>query len=224
MGRVNGDTLDASRADVVDAWASANGVRCLYLLARADDFETTRLAEEHGFRLVDVRVTLAREGDAPPADDPPVRPSRPSDVPALERIAGCVHRDTRFYHDPDFPRDGCDELYRIWIAKSCRGYADVVLVAEAGGEPAGYMACHRTDDPAVGQIGLVGVDAAAQGRGLGAALVRGALAWFAENGMAMVTVVTQGRNCAAQRLYQRAGFVTRDVQLWFHKWYDGRDA
>ena len=32
-------------------------------------------------------------------------------------------------------------------------------------------------------------------------------------------VVTQGRNIAGQRLYQRCGFLTRSVELWYHKWY-----
>ena len=38
-------------------------------------------------------------------------------------------------------------------------------------------------------------------------------------GAQAVTVVTQGRNRAAQRLYQQCGFLSRDLQLWYHKWY-----
>jgi hypothetical protein len=38
-----------------------------------------------------------------------------------------------------------------------------------------------------------------------------------------VQVITQGRNYAAQRLYQRAGFVTRKTELWYHKWFHPRD-
>ena len=28
-----------------------------------------------------------------------------------------------------------------------------------------------------------------------------------------------GRNLAAQRLYQRSGFVTASLQLWYHRWF-----
>ena len=45
-----------------------------------------------------------------------------------------------------------------------------------------------------------------------------ALDWFATQGVEKVTVVTQGRNGAAQRLYQRCGFVTGSIHLWYHKW------
>jgi hypothetical protein len=31
-------------------------------------------------------------------------------------------------------------------------------------------------------------------------------------------VVTQARNVPAQRLYQKCGFITRSVELWFHRW------
>jgi len=37
-------------------------------------------------------------------------------------------------------------------------------------------------------------------------------------------VVTQGRNLAAQRLYQRNGFVTASLQLWYHRWFPRENA
>tara|TARA_Y100000031_G_C7967214_1_gene268715 strand:- start:160 stop:300 length:141 start_codon:yes stop_codon:yes gene_type:complete len=33
-----------------------------------------------------------------------------------------------------------------------------------------------------------------------------------------VFVVTQGRNYAAQRLYLNVGFLTKETELWYHKW------
>ena len=59
----------------------------------------------------------------------------------------------------------------------------------------------------------------ARGQGLGGTLVAGAVSWFAGEGLATVSVVTQARNVTSQRLYQRCGFVTRSVQLYYHKWY-----
>jgi dTDP-4-amino-4,6-dideoxy-D-galactose acyltransferase len=150
-----------------------------------------------------------------------VRPATSADVPALRRIARESHRDSRFYFDPRFPRPLCDLLYERWIQASCEGYADAVLVTGTEGSPMGYVTCHLDHASAgpAGRIGLLGVDAAARGGGLGGQLVRGAMNWFASRGAAAVSVVTQGRNIGAQRLYQRCGFVTRDLHLYFHKWY-----
>ena len=95
----------------------------------------------------------------------------------------------------------------------------MVLVAELDRMPAGYVTCHLERETLRGSIGLVGVSRWAQGRGVGQTLVRRAVDWFTTQGVQHVTVVTQGRNCAAQRLYQRCGFVTGSIHLWYHKWY-----
>ena len=43
--------------------------------------------------------------------------------------------------------------------------------------------------------------------------------WFADHGVGRVSVVTQARNAAGLRLYQRAGMTVQSIQLWFHKWW-----
>jgi ribosomal protein S18 acetylase RimI-like enzyme len=55
--------------------------------------------------------------------------------------------------------------------------------------------------------------------GVGRKLVVASLGWFDAHGADRVTVVTQGRNIAAQRLYQRCGFLTRSTGLWYHRWF-----
>jgi dTDP-4-amino-4,6-dideoxy-D-galactose acyltransferase len=143
-------------------------------------------------------------------------------VEALRHLAAASHRDTRFHFDAHFPRPLCDALYAHWIQASCEGYADAVLVAGPEGAPVGYVTCHldrASGGVPEGRIGLIGVAESARGQGLGPQLVRQALTWFADHGAASVSVVTQGRNVAAQRLYQRCGFLTRDVHLFYHKWY-----
>jgi ribosomal protein S18 acetylase RimI-like enzyme len=133
-------------------------------------------------------------------------------------MARVNHRDTRFYYDGHFSQRECDTLYETWIERSCNGYTDAVLVAERDRQPAGYITCDLHGD--YGQIGLLGVGEAWQGQGIGQALIDAALHWFGERGIERVQVVTQGRNHRAQRAYQRRGFVSSEVQLWYHRWFE----
>lgn len=225
IARLTTTSLDSERVIEALEWSRSNDIDCLYFLAGADDPATVRLAEDNSFRFVDIRMTLDRllPGDLPSGPSKEgrvgtVRPHEAGDLPALRAIARASHHDSRFYYDPHFPDGRCDDLYETWIEKSCNGYADMVFVADIEGEAEGYISCHLPAQ-GEGQIGLVGIAKRSQGKGLGQRLVIEALRWFAEKGVKHVTVVTQGRNASAQRLYQRCGFATREVQLWFHRWF-----
>jgi dTDP-4-amino-4,6-dideoxy-D-galactose acyltransferase len=220
IGRVALPALDAESAAAAVAWAERERLDCLYLLADAADAVTIGLAEAHGFELKDLRVTLARQGPAPTAATlagAEIRPARPGDLPALEALARASFHDTRFFFDRRFDPAAAAELYAIWVRQSCAGQADAVHVAADASGACGFLTCVLRGD--VGQIGLVAVEARARGRGLGAALVDAGLRWFADHSATRVEVVTQGRNIVAQRLYQRAGFLTEAVQLWYHRWF-----
>ncbi len=207
----------------ISKWCAVNHIDCLYFLAEADDPTTVSLAEANGFRFVDVRLTLSRRiGGSSQKERAQsrsvIRACGPGDVAALRAIARVSYRSSRFYFDPSFPADLCDALYETWIEKSCDGYADEVLVAEIEGQVAGYLSCVVVGDK-LGQIGLLGVGPEWRGMGVGAHLVDESLGWFEGRGLDRVQVVTQARNRSAQRLYQRNGFLTESVQLWYHKWY-----
>lgn len=220
IAQLDATELDPAGAASVDLWCAREQISCLYFLADPSDPGTPPCAAESGFALVDVRVTLDRDTTTPalPTAGPiSVRPSREEDIPALREMARTNHRASRFYFDGGFPPDRCDELFATWIEKSCRGWANSVLVATSGRERVGYLSCHLMEGS--GQIGLLGVDARCHGIGVGQLLIGEALRWFASNSAPRIEVVTQGRNVAAQRLYQRAGFRTCRVGLWFHKRY-----
>jgi dTDP-4-amino-4,6-dideoxy-D-galactose acyltransferase len=126
---------------------------------------------------------------------------------------------SRFYFDPRVPPEQTSELYTTWIERSVlEGFADHVLVAERDGRACAYITGKR-EPTGQGSIGLVGVGKDARGRGVGIALVHALLRLFAARGVTSVTVVTQGRNIMAQRVYQRCGFLSQSVRLWFHKWF-----
>ena len=223
IARVAGSRLDEQSTNEILVWCTARRIECLYLLADADDDTTVRLAEKHQFHLVDIRTTLEKRLDRTlpegsescPAE---VRVYTAADIPALQKIARVSYHHTRFYYDCRFPSHLADAMYETWIEKSCNGYAETVLVADVDGQPAGYISCHLSDK-STGQIGLVGVSGEWNGLGVGQTLVNESLRWFAARAIKRVRVVTQGRNSKAQRLYQRSGFVTETLHLWYHRWF-----
>ena len=214
-------SLNEKTLAAVQYWCDLHRIDCLYFLADSADLLATRLAESNKFRLVDIRVTLDRPVKGKPAlgsCQTKIRGSLEQDITALRAIARTSHRDSRFYFDGNFPISLCDALFETGSDKSCRGWAQNVLVAEDEGKPVGYVTCHLAA-PETGRIGLISVGDKAQGKGLGKELVGQALRWFARQGVVTVSVVTQGRNVRAQRLYQRCGFVTRTIELWYHRWF-----
>jgi len=221
IGSVLPHRLDDAAVAAIRAFRKEERIDCLYFLADLGDAGTFLRAEDEGFRLVDIRITLEcrPEKDAPaPPDGPVIRPAEERDLPILTALARENHVDTRFYYDGHFPKERCGDLYAAWIENGVRGQADRVLVPEIEGQAAGYITCHRSGPP---RIGLLGVGPAAQKKGVGGRLIREALAWFAGEGIERVSVVTQGRNVRAQRAYQREGFTTAVVEVWYHGWSAG---
>ena len=228
IAKVHGNRLNDSQAAAIEEWSRSERLEGLYFLASTGCAETIRIAEDHRFRLVDIRMTLERSTvkdgiltTLVPPTDVAIHPARPQDLPSLQTIARAAHTDTRFFSDPHIPRERAESLYSTWIGLECQGRAQRVLVATSThDEVLGYLSCHLDSATRMGQIGLAAVDRDARGKGVGTSLLRSALDWFAAQGAAAVTVVTQGKNIGAQRLYQSSGFFSREVQLWYHRWFD----
>jgi GNAT superfamily N-acetyltransferase len=218
IARLNRRRLDDRVLAESEAWCHSNRIDCLYFLADSDHPQTPPLATSHNFLFTDIRVTLETRiaSKAVGAFPPGIRFGKEEDLTILRSIARSGHRDSRFYFDPNFDRGKCDLLYETWIENSFRGFANAVLVADDGG-PAAYLTCRLKGQET--QIGLIGVGEAHRGKGLGAKLLEGFHSWSQDQGATRATVVTQGRNLQAQRLYQRNGYVTVSVELWYHRWF-----
>jgi dTDP-4-amino-4,6-dideoxy-D-galactose acyltransferase len=215
VARLNGNLLTPELLAASENWCRAEAIDCLYFLAAADDAQTVALASD--FRFTDVQLRFERKLEQVVSASTDVRPCRPGDLPELRAIAACSHRDSRFYYDGRFPPEKCDELFETWITRSAEGWADAVFTGVIDGVPAGYITCHIAGED--GSIGLTAVGEHARGRGLGGALVNAALGYFVSRGAKRALVVTQGRNIQSQRMYQKAGFITGSVRLWFHRWF-----
>jgi dTDP-4-amino-4,6-dideoxy-D-galactose acyltransferase len=223
IGRSLIHRLTRDDSEAILSWIDSNRIDCLYFLADADHPETLLLAQEYGFGLRDIRITfdLVLQGvqSLTLPEGLEIRPVRPGDVNALRAMSRTAFGQTRFYNDPCFPNELCDELYDTWVRKSClEGFADHVLVAETNREVIGYVTCQVSAAKSEGSIGLIGIAEAGRGQQIGQHLLRSAFNWFSEKNLKTASVVTQGVNISAQRLYQKCGFRTRSLQLWYHRW------
>jgi len=207
----------AGTVDGLSRWAAENTVGLIWLLVDADKPEEAQRAEEQGFRLMDVRVTLERVTGAALREKKVVAKMIDSDLPEVIEIARGAHRITRFYADSLLPDDRCDDLYESWVRQSYEGWADAVFVSltdERG--PVGYVTVHVDGD--IGSIGLIAVHERCRSLGLGRELVWAAIDHAWRRGCKRITVVTQGRNVAALRLFEGCGFRITNTSLWLHKW------
>ena len=219
--------LDRPTCDAMLGWCRSHGIDCLYFLAAPDDPATFHHLDEGGFRLVGVRVTLARPAASGQGEvRGHIRRAVAADIPALRDIASSAHRDTRFHADGRFDAARCDELYATWIENSVRGYADQVLVAERNNAPVGYLTLHGPEPNAApgttgrtARIGLFAVHERWRQQGVGRDLLRGAAHTLGAEGVIETSVVTAGRNVASLRVYKSEGFNTIDVGLWYHRWF-----
>jgi ribosomal protein S18 acetylase RimI-like enzyme len=202
---------ETERPDV-DEWALQNTVGCVQMLLESDEVERLREAEDRGFRVMDVRVELQRPTAYFPGNG--LHSADGGDAEHLVRIARESHRITRFYADPKFPDERCDDLYEAWIKNSLGGWATDTLIPT---DEAGYVTVHVAGKSA--SIGLIAVDERRRRIGLGSTLCHGAIGRAYGLGATDIKVVTQARNTPALRLFSRCGFQIRRTSYWLHKWY-----
>ena len=210
----------ATSLDGLSEWAIANTVGLICLLVDADRPREIQRAEEQGFRLMDVRVTL--DCRTRPFTFSGVRMARAEDTSRLCAIARHAFPLTRFYADPRLDDDRCDDLYAEWTRSLCAGGADIVLVAERDLVPVGYVTVNRDGD--MSEIGLIAVADDWRGQQIGTELVKAALDWAHLQGCNRMRVVTQGRNIGALRTFEGCGFRIANTSVWLHRWYkeDGK--
>jgi GNAT superfamily N-acetyltransferase len=223
IARVAGETLTPHRAEAIDDWCIDQGIRCLYFLADADDAETARVAAGHGYRVVDLRITVrhSMEGldQLPVSPLVTVREADEDELGYLRQLATRSHRASRFYFDGGFPRERCDQLYEAWVERGFRDPDRTLLVAVVDREPAGYMVFAPLGPDREGRGELGAVDEGRRGKGVGTALHVAMLRTLASRGATSHRGVLSARNVAVIRLHERLGFLTEKVEVWHHKWY-----
>lgn len=188
--------------------------------ARNDRFRLLYLTVPHGrplppgfpARLVDRKTTFARPARSHLPEPVPEYPQSPADS-GMIALAHQAAQMSRFFVDPDFPRDKAEALYAIWIDRSTR--REIAGAVFALGR-SGMITVDVREG--TGNIGLVAVAPEARRRGIGSALMRAGENWMAARGATRFTVVTQEDNAAACRLYRRFQYTVESVVDVYHAW------
>jgi len=201
------DLRDEALAAAV-AEARADGAECLYLFTPADRVDLIGDGVDAGARLVAVREHLRLDFPVSLEHDEDVKRADAADRPLVEKLAERLTPYSRFAADPRFPRENVTELYRLW-ARRCLDEGAVHLDPSAEG----FVATRPRGDEL--SVDLVYVADGAGGRGVGARLLRAALA--GSSASAAVVTASTG-NVRALRLYQSVGFRTAAVEAVLHLW------
>ncbi|MHC4608015.1 MAG: GNAT family N-acetyltransferase [Planctomycetota bacterium] len=142
-----------------------------------------------------------------------VRPAASPDVP---RIVALWREMWDLHAKLDPPRyvatPAAEQVIDGWVRDSVREDRSVVLVAEDGGEIAGYLLGMILENPPVvphqffGYVSELAVAERKRGAGVGRALLAAAEEWFRAQGLSLVELSVSERNEDAVRFWKREGF------------------
>lgn len=203
-------------AAVGERAAEAGYAQLLHRVPASSPHEVVAL-ERAGYELLDIGLTFGQrpsQATLPGDSGFIVRPSTDDDMAAIVPVMTEQPWGGRYDTDPAYAPDRVRALRERWLWNCHRGRAEVVLVADVDGEPAGYVACLLDADARTGDIDLVGTVPKYRKRGVAAHLLAHALRWYSPRAD-MVTVRTHATNLAAARTYERAGFLLYHADLTF---------
>jgi dTDP-4-amino-4,6-dideoxy-D-galactose acyltransferase len=206
-------------AALAEAWAAR--LRLVYGICDHADGPSFEVALAAGGRFVDAKriYALNLAGGAAATEELALAGTDACSRRQLRSLAWQAAEYSRFRLDPALPHGSWRRMYSAWLRNSLDGkIADAVWVERSGEDTVGMVTvAHRN---AHGQIGLLAVDRNSRGRGVGRRLLGAARQSCYAAGCDSLTVVTQGANDAACRLYEAAGYQLAGEQDIFHFWND----
>lgn len=134
------------------------------------------------------------------------------------RIAHGAFKYSRFFNDPNLPRDKAKGVYAHWaenaFGKSGRYYA----IAKNQGEISGFVLFSINTNASLGTIELLAVDEEHRGVRAGKSLIAGVESFMNQKGIKNIKVGTQADNSSAIRFYTSCGFNQKTCNSIYHYW------
>lgn len=167
---------------------------------------------------VDVKLTFQKELNAFDASiELRFFDEKDHDKKALLELAYESGIYSRFRTDSNFRKDDFFRMYEIWINKSLESNQRFVLVRHVNNELKGFVTVDFTDAKNAA-IGLIAVDQASQGLGVGSELMKQAENLAAKFERRFLKVSTQLENVQASAFYKKNGYSLINQEYIYHFW------
>jgi dTDP-4-amino-4,6-dideoxy-D-galactose acyltransferase len=215
MAQVSAEGLSGQAMGEVLVEASQLGYELLQASCRVDDERTMCLLEDHGFRIAGTRLCMAKSlrlmGNQTTIQ---LRRANKQDIPALLSQFSDIFKDSRFYQYPGFDAGRVSDMYSLWLEKGVLGqFDDECLLLENATGIQGFACLKYHGDHA--RIGLFGVLPSQRRQGHGLSLLAGLECSLLHKEIWAIKTATQAKNFAAIRLYEKAGFHTAAMEIYF---------
>jgi dTDP-4-amino-4,6-dideoxy-D-galactose acyltransferase len=204
-----------------DASALEDGLRqssadVLYVFVPSACAEACRKGLEDASGLFcDRKVTYRKEVGPVVGDGDGAIREEDAESEALMQLAYESGHLSRFNRDSRF-RPYFKALYAEWVRKALAETDSRVFAFSEERLIRGMVTVSASGG--LGWIGLLAVDAACQGRGIGLRLLSHCERFYARHACTVCRVVTQKDNVAACRLYLKAGYAVESEQDVWHVW------
>lgn len=224
-------TSDAPLKEI-DRAARAQDIVLLSIRVATDDTARVQDLEDDGFRLMDTLVYYHRslDGELPVPISRAgicIRAADPSDAQQAGALAARAFAGYlgHFHADRRLSQADADAVYVDWAKNSVLlSKPDLpVLVAEAEGEMAGFLASRKLNGD-IGDITLNAVHPRMQGQGIYGLLLDHALRLLQSAGCPEVTISTQVNNITVQKAWSSRGLRMQSSVYTLHKWFNNSEA
>jgi dTDP-4-amino-4,6-dideoxy-D-galactose acyltransferase len=223
------DTIAKSDLTIINNFCKKNKIKLLQFKCDAFHQASIRLAETNYFHYIDLRMTFVRsfsnekiviqENNNSPFKNLSLRKASDSDIPHLKKMIKNMYKLSRYYFDPNFPKNKVSLFYQNWIEKSVRGtFDDMVYILSFNLKIVAFCSI-SLQTKRIASIGLFGVNSNFYGNGFGTFLLEKVSSLLFDIGIKKIKVVTQGRNIPAQNLYQKSRFRLENIEIYYHRWY-----
>ena len=203
------------------ALLAAAGPGALQFWAHGDEPAARAFAEKNGFTRARVLWQMRRPLSDLPDVPMPAGVALRAFVPGADDEAWLGVNSRAFAHHPEQGRWTAEDL-RLRLAEPWFDAAGFLLAVDPADDR--LLGFHWTkvhppegDEPAIGEIYVLGVDPGGHRRGLGAALSVAGLRHLAARGLTDVLLYVDESNTAAVALYRRLGFEIHSTDVQYQR-------